>query len=56
MAAVGFVSSKMCVSNNRWCLVAILSFVVPSEVTEAATGACSWMPGGGSPAHLWSQR
>ena len=35
--------------NNKWCLVALPSSVLTSEVSGVAGGACSWSPMGGGP-------
>ena len=47
VAMAGCVCSQGSESNNRWCLVTILSSVVLSEVTGAASGACSQTPRSG---------
>ena len=47
--AAGRVHSQGSDSNNGWCLVAVPSSVMTSEVTGATGGVCSWTPSGGGP-------
>ena len=49
MAVAGHVNSQVSESSNRWCLVAVPSYVVPSEVIGTESGAYSWTPCGGGP-------
>ena len=47
VAAAGWVCSQGSESNNGWCLVAVSSFLLTSEVTGATDGACSHTPRSG---------
>ena len=49
MAAAGWVCSQRSESNNRWCSVAMSSFLMPSAVVGAAGGSCSGIFGGSGP-------
>ena len=49
VAAAGCMHFLGSESNNRWCLVAMPSSLVPSEVVGAASGNCPQTPSGGRP-------
>ena len=44
VAAAVHMHSQGSDSSNRWCLLAKLTSVMPSEVTGVKSGACSWTP------------